>query len=201
MDELISKTLSHLFISLGGVSISAVVGITLGVLLTRISFLSAFVIGFSEILQTVPSLAMLAILMMFFGLGNPTAMMAIFLYSLLPVVRNTYTAMRGVDSSLLEAGKGMGMSRWQLLFLVEIPNAFPVILSGIRVSLITAYGIVTIAVLVGGGGLGGYIYRGTQTVNIGMILKGAIPICLMAVGTDFLLNKVEKKTSIEKRGK
>jgi osmoprotectant transport system permease protein len=92
----------------------------------------------------------------------------------------------------------MGMNKLQLLFQVELPNAFPVILSGIRVSLITAYGIVTIAVLVGGGGLGGYIYRGTQTVDMRMILTGAIPIFIMAVGTDFFLNRLEDRLHISK---
>ncbi|WRS28330.1 ABC transporter permease [Oscillospiraceae bacterium MB08-C2-2] len=193
MTELVVKSFSHLLLSWGGVAFAAVIGILLGILLTRVPVLSGPVLGLSEILQTVPSLAMLAILMMTFGLGDTTAIMAIFLYSLLPIVRNTYTAIRGVDAALLEAARGMGMSKLQMLLQVELPNALPLILSGIRVSLITAYGIVTIAVLVGGGGLGGYIYRGTQTADTAMVLMGAIPICAMAVGTDFLLNRLERK--------
>ncbi|MBE6011346.1 ABC transporter permease [Anaeropeptidivorans aminofermentans] len=198
MNVLIARTVSHILISWGGVFLAAFIGVVLGIILTRIQILSGIVIGVAEILQTIPSLAMLALLMMVFGLGNSTAVAAIFLYSLLPIVRNTYTALKEVPKALLEAGRGMGMNKLQLLFQVELPNAFPVILSGIRVSLITAYGIVTIAVLVGGGGLGGYIYRGTQTVDMRMILTGAIPIFIMAVGTDFFLNRLEDRLHISK---
>ena len=168
-------------------------GIVIGILLTRAQKISTPVISIIEVFQTVPSLAMLSILLIFFGLGNMTAIMAIFFYSLLPIVRNTYTGILSVEPALLEAGKGMGMNPFQVLLQVQIPNAIPVIVSGLRISLITAYGIVTIAVLVGGGGLGRYVYRGAQMQNMGMLLTGAIPICLMAFCTDLLLNKLEKK--------
>lgn len=193
MTELFSRILSHLLISVAGVSIAAVVGIVVGIVLTRARFLASPVIGIIEVLQTVPSLAMLSILMIFFGLGNATAITAIFFYSLLPIVRNTYTAIISVEPALLEAGRGMGMSNLQILTRVELPNAIPVIVSGLRISLITAYGIVTIAVLVGGGGLGSYVYRGAQTQNMRMLFTGAIPISLMAVLTDLALNKAEQK--------
>lgn len=193
MVELIQRITAHLLISIAGVTLAAVVGILLGILLTRFRRLASPVMGVIEVLQTIPSLAMLSILLIFFGLGNMTAIMAIFFYSMLPIVRNTYTAIISVDASLIEAGRGMGMSNLQLLTRVEIPNAVPVIVSGIRVSLITAYGIVTISVLVGGGGLGKYVYRGAQMQNMGMLLTGAVPISLMAVCTDLILNKVEKK--------
>lgn len=193
MPELLRRIIDHLYISLIGVLIAAVAGILLGILLSRFKKLAPPVIGIIEVFQTIPSLAMLSILLIFFGLGNLTAIMAIFFYSLLPIVRNTYTAILSVEPALLEAGKGMGMNGLQRLLQVELPNAVPVIVSGLRISLITAYGIVTISVLVGGGGLGKYVYRGTQTMDMTMLLTGAIPICLMAVLTDLLLNKLEKR--------
>ena len=195
MTELFTRITAHLFISLTGVAFAAVVGILLGVFLTRVKAAAAPVIAFIEILQTIPSIAMLIILLIFFGLGNRTAVMAIFLYSLLPIVRNTHTGILSVEPSLLEAGRGMGMNQLQMLAMVEIPNAISVIVAGLRVSLITAYGIVTIAVLVGGGGLGRYVYRGIQSQNMSMLLTGAIPICLMAFLTDLLMNRAEKYLS------
>lgn len=193
MAELVQRTIAHLLISLAGVFLATIVGVMLGILLTRAQKLAVPVMSAIEVLQTIPSLAMLSILLIFFGLGNMTAIMAIFFYSLLPIVRNTYTGILSVEPYLLEAGKGMGMSPLQVLLKVQIPNAIPVIVSGLRISLITAYGIVTIAVLVGGGGLGRYVYRGTQTKDMGMLLTGAIPICLMAFFTDLLLNRLEKR--------
>jgi len=195
MPELINRIIIHFFISLSGVALAAVAGIILGISLTRFKSSALPVIAFIELLQTIPSLAMLSIMLILFGLGNWPAIMAIFFYSLLPIVRNTYTGILSVESFLLEAGKGMGMNPLQLLLKVEIPNALPVIISGLRVSLITAYGIVTIAVLVGGGGLGRYVYRGTQTQDMSIMLTGAIPICFMAFFTDLWLNKAEKYLS------
>ena len=195
MNEIITRILTHLFISLSGVAIAAVAGIILGIALTRFKSAAMPVIAVIEVLQTIPSLAMLSIMLILFGLGNRPAIMAIFFYSLLPIVRNTYTGILSVEPFLLEAGKGMGMNPIQLLLKVEIPNALPVIISGLRVSLITAYGIVTIAVLVGGGGLGKYVYRGTQMQNMSVMLTGAVPICFMAFFTDLWLNKAEKYLS------
>ena len=193
MVELIERIAAHLMLSVAGVALASVIGITIGIALTRAKKIAAPVISIIEVFQTIPSLAMLSILLIFFGLGNGTAVMAIFFYSLLPIVRNTYTGILSIESFLLEAGRGMGMSPLQVLFRVQIPNAIPVIISGLRISLITAYGIVTISVLVGGGGLGRYVYRGTQMQDMEMLLTGAIPICLMAFFTDLLLNRLEKK--------
>ena len=192
MSELFTRITAHLLLSLAGVAFAAVVGILLGICLTRVKAAATPVIASIEIVQTIPALAMLSILLVFFGLGNRTAVIAIFLYSLLPIVRNTYTGILSVEPSLLDAGRGMGMNQLQMLTMVEIPNAVPVIVAGLRVSLITAYGIVTIAVLIGGGGLGRYVYRGIQMHSMSMLLTGAIPICLMAFSTDLLMNRAEK---------
>jgi len=194
MNEFLMRSLTHLLISAAGVLMATVVGALIGIALSRVKLLANPVIGLVEVLQTIPSLAMLSILFAISKkLGNSTAIIAIFFYSLLPIVRNTYTGVLSVDPSLLEVGRGMGMSSLQILLKVQIPNAISVIVSGMRISLITAYGIVTISVLVGGGGLGKYVYRGTQMQNMGMLLTGAIPICLMAFFTDLLLNKMERR--------
>ncbi len=193
MFELLQRAAVHLLISLSGVVLAMVVGVVIGVILTRVPKLAGPVIGVVEVLQTIPSLAMLSILLVFFGLGNMTAVMAIFFYSLLPIVRNTYIGILALELALLEAGRGMGMNSLQILFQVELPGAIPVIVSGLRISLITAYGIVTIAVLVGGGGLGRYVYRGIQMSDMTMLFTGAIPICLMAFLTDLFLNRLEQK--------
>lgn len=199
MNELIERIITHLQISVTGVALAAAFGMTVGILLTRFPKLATPSISVIEVFQTIPSLAMLSILLIFFGLGNTTAIMAIFFYSLLPIVRNTHAGIMSVDPALLEAGRGMGMNGLQILFRVEIPNAIPVIVSGLRISLITAYGIVTISVLVGGGGLGRFVYRGIQMQNMSVMLTGAIPIAIMAFLTDLLLNRLEKNLTKHNR--
>ena len=200
MPELLTRIIAHLLISVAGVALATIIGVMAGIALSRAQKLANPVIGLVEVLQTIPSLAMLSILFAIFRkLGSSTAIIAIFFYSLLPIVRNTYTGVLSVEPALLEAGRGMGMSSLQILFKVQIPNAISVIVSGMRISLITAYGIVTIAVLVGGGGLGKYVYRGTQMQDMGMLMTGAIPICLMAFFTDLLLNKVEKRLAKQQK--
>ena len=197
--EIIERILVHFQISVTGVALATLVGMIIGIALTRFPKMATPALSVIEVFQTVPSLAMLSILLIFFGLGNTTAIMAIFFYSLLPIVRNTHAGILSVDPALLDAGKGMGMNSLQVLFKVEIPNAIPVIVSGLRISLITAYGIVTIAVLVGGGGLGRFVYRGIQMQNMGVMLTGAIPIAAMAFLTDLLLNGLEKRLTRHNR--
>lgn len=187
MTDILISTYQHLQITLSGVFIAMVVGIITGIMITGHKLIAGVIMSLTDIIQTVPSLALLAILMMFFGLGDTTVIIALFLYSLLPVVRNTYVGLTGVAQSLLEAGTGMGMTRPQLLFKVKLPLALPVILSGVRVALVTALGVATIGVLIGSGGLGTFIYRGLQMANLEMILSGAIPLTILAIGTDLLL--------------
>jgi osmoprotectant transport system permease protein len=187
LTDILISTYQHLQITLSGVFIAMVVGIITGIMITGHKLIAGVIMSLTDIIQTVPSLALLAILMMFFGLGDTTVIIALFLYSLLPVVRNTYVGLTGVAQSLLEAGTGMGMTRPQLLFKVKLPLALPVILSGVRVALVTALGVATIGVLIGSGGLGTFIYRGLQMANLEMILSGAIPLTILAIGTDLLL--------------
>lgn len=193
MEEILMSTLSHLQITFTGVFIAAIIGVIMGITITRNKTIAAAILSLTDVVQTVPSIAMLAILMMLFGLGDTTAIVALALYSLLPIVRNTYVGINGVSSGLIEAGRGMGMTQMQLLLKVEIPIALPVILSGIRMAIITALGIATIGILIGAGGLGYFIYRGVQISNVTMILKGAIPVSLLAVAMDSLLLYAEKR--------
>jgi len=199
--EIIGRILVHFQISVTGVALATLVGMIIGIALTRFPKIATPALSVIEVFQTIPSLAMLSILLIFLGLGNNTAIMAIFFYSLLPIVCNTYAGILSVDPALLDAGKGMGMNSLQVLFKVEIPNAIPVIVSGLRISLITAYGIVTISVLVGGGGLGRFVYRGIQMQNMGVMLTGAIPIAAMAFLTDLLLNHLEKRLTKHSRSR
>jgi osmoprotectant transport system permease protein len=185
-------SIEHLWLSAAGALIAGIVGVPLGVILLRVRALVGPVMAVVDVLQTIPSLAMLAIVMFFLGLGNSSLIAVLFVYALLPVLRNTYTGLAGVSPDLLEAGKGMGMTRWQLLWQVQLPIALPVILAGFRVAMVTAIGIATIGTLIGAGGLGEPIWRGIQLRDTPMILAGAIPAALLAIIADILLGILEK---------
>jgi osmoprotectant transport system permease protein len=185
-------TLQHLELSAAGVALAMAIGIPLGYLITRNKILARTVLAFIDITQTIPALALLALLLLWMGLGNGPLIAALVIYSLLPIVRNTYTGLNSVDASLIEAGKGMGMTRWQLLRMVQIPIALPVIMAGIRVAMVTAIGIAAIGVLIGAGGLGAPIWRGMQQMDNGMILSGAIPAALLAIITETVMERVEQ---------
>jgi len=126
------------------------------------------------------------------GIGSKPSIVMIFLYSLLPIIKNTYTGLANVDRAILEAGRGMGMTNWQLMKMVQLPLALPVIMAGIRISAVTAVGLTTIAALIGAGGLGQLIYRGISMVNNRMIIAGAVPAMVLTLVIDFLLNILEK---------
>lgn len=185
-------TLQHLELSAIGVALAAAIGVPLGYIITRNKMLAKIVMGTTDMLQTIPALALLALLMLWLGLGDGPLIAALVVYSLLPIVRNTYTGITGIDASLVEAGKGMGMTKWQLLRMVQIPIAVPVIMAGIRVAMVTAIGIASIGVLIGAGGLGAPIWRGMQQMDNAMILSGAIPAALLAIITEIFMERVEK---------
>ena len=192
MDGILMLTVEHLILSAIGVGLALLVGIPLAILITRNQTVAGFTMAVTDVLQTIPSMALLAALMLYLGLGNQTLVVTLMLYSLLPVVRNTYTGLTGIDKGLLEAGKGMGMTKWQLLRMVQIPMALPVILAGVRVAMVTAIGIATIGVLIGAGGLGAPIWRGMQIMDNAMILSGAIPAALIAILCEIGLGRLEK---------
>jgi osmoprotectant transport system permease protein len=168
----------------------------LGVWLTRRPGLEKPVIGAANIIQTVPSLALFGFLLPAPWIGERAdrlAILALTLYALLPLIRNTYVGITGVDRSIVEAGRGMGMTDRQLLFQVELPLALSVIIAGIRVATVISVGLATIAAAIGAGGLGEFIFRGLAMVNNAVILAGAIPAALMALLADFLLGRLEKR--------
>lgn len=184
----------HFLISIYGVLFAAIVGIPLGILIARHSKLSSVVIGIANVIQTVPSLAMLSIIMLGLGLGVNTVIATVFLYALLPIIKNTYSGMQSVDPSILDSGKGMGMTRFQRLYMVELPLSMSVIMAGIRNALVLAIGITAIGTFVGAGGLGDIIIRGTNATNGGaIILAGALPTVLMAIISDLVLQWVQNR--------
>jgi len=186
--------LRHFLISIYGVLFAAIVGIPIGFLISRRGKLADWVIGIANVIQTIPSLAMLSILMLGLGLGTTTVIVTVFLYSLLPIIKNTYTGVKNVDSNILDTGKGMGMTRLQITFMVELPLSLSVIMAGIRNALVVGIGITAIGTFIGAGGLGDIITRGVNATDGGaIILSGAIPTALMAIISDFILGIIEKK--------
>jgi len=154
---------------------------------------SNIVIGIANIIQTIPSLALFAFAMSIFGIGAANAIFALFLYALLPIIKNTLIGIRNVNSAIREAARGMGMSKVQIMFKVEVPLAVSVIMGGVRIATVTCIGIATIATLIGAGGLGQMIYQGIGMMDYEMIFAGAICSALLALLADFLLGIVEKR--------
>ncbi|WP_159648401.1 ABC transporter permease [Erysipelothrix aquatica] len=188
--------LRHFLISIYGVLFASLVAIPLGFFIDRHRKLAPWVIRLGNIIQTIPSLAMLSILMIGMGLGPNTVVVTVFLYSLLPIVKNTYTGVLNVDDQLLDVAKGMGMTQWQILYKVELPLAVSIIIGGIRNALVVAIGITAIGTFIGAGGLGDIITRGINVSNGSAIVwAGAIPTALMAILSDLLLGSIEKRLS------
>lgn len=192
----------HFLISIYGVLIAAVVGIPIGILISKYGRLSTYVITIANIIQTIPGLAMLAILMLAIGLGQTTVVVAVFLYSLLPIIKNTYTGINNINKDLTDSGKGMGLTKLQVLYMIELPLSLSVIIAGIRIALVVAIGITAIGAFIGAGGLGDIIIRGTNaTDGTAIILAGAIPTALMAVLADLILSFIERKIDPVKKNR
>ncbi|HEJ8539469.1 TPA: ABC transporter permease [Staphylococcus aureus] len=184
----------RLLMSVYGVLFAALIGIPLGILLARYTKLSGFVITIANIIQTVPVIAMLAILMLVMGLGSETVVLTVFLYALLPIIKNTYTGIASVDANIKDAGKGMGMTRNQVLRMIELPLSVSVIIGGIRIALVVAIGVVAVGSFIGAPTLGDIVIRGTNaTDGTTFILAGAIPIAIIAIVIDVLLRFLEKR--------
>jgi osmoprotectant transport system permease protein len=176
--------------------IATLIGIPLGILITRRKNLRSYVLGIANILQTIPSLALFGLLIpvpIIGGIGTIPAIVVLIVYSLLPIIRNTYIGITSIDAAIIEAGQGMGMSDRQLLLQVEIPLALGVILAGVRVATVIAIGIATIAPAIGAGGLGVFIFRGIAVVNNQLILAGAVPAAGIALLADFAIGWLEKR--------
>ena len=197
-----SQFIRHFLISIYGVLFAAIVGIPLGFWISRHGKLADWVVGAANVIQTIPSLAMLSILMLGLGLGVNTVVTTVFLYSLLPIIKNTYAGVQSVDKNILDSGKGMGMTRWQLTYMIELPLALAIIMAGIRNAMVVGIGITAIGTFIGAGGLGDIITRGVNVTDGGaIILAGAIPTALMAVISDLFLGWVEKKLDPTKNKK
>lgn len=186
----------HLFLVVISTVVAVAIGVPLGILLTRRPGWRRPILGFANVCQTIPSLALFGFLIplpFIGGVGARTAIVALVVYALLPIVRNTYTGIVNVDPAVREAGRGMGMTDRELLVMVELPLAAGVIFSGIRVATVIGVGVATIAAAVGAGGLGVYIFRGVSVVDDTLILAGALPAALLALAADGLLGLVERR--------
>jgi osmoprotectant transport system permease protein len=194
--EILTLAVEHLTLVSAGMIIAVAIGVPLGIVVTRKAKLGRLILGATNIVQTVPSLALFGFLIpvpVLGGIGSRTAIVALSLYALLPIVRNTHAGLAGVDPATLEAARGMGMTEMQILWQVQIPLSLGVILAGIRVAAVTSVGIATIAAAIGAGGLGTYIFRGLSMVNYQVILIGAIPVALLALLADGLLGWAERR--------
>ena len=185
----------HLYLTVFSVFMAIVIGVPLGILISKSEKLSKPIIGVTNVIQAVPSLALLGFLIPFIGIGSTPAIVMVVLYSLLPIVKNTYTGLTNIDSDILEAAKGIGLTSSQTMKKVQLPLAFPVIMAGIRISAVTAVGLMTIAAFIGAGGLGYLVFSGISTVDNNMILAGAIPACILALLIDFVVGRLETKMS------
>lgn len=200
--DIVDLTLEHLWMVGIATLIAVAVGVPLGILISRKPLLRNPVIAAANIIQTIPSLALFGFLLPTPWIGDRAgrlAILALALYALLPLIRNTYAGIEGVDRAVIEAARGMGLTDWQLLFKVELPLASSVILAGIRVAVVISVGLATIAAAIGAGGLGELIFRGLAMVNNSVILAGAIPAALMALAADVLLGWLERRLAPQRR--
>ncbi|MDR3341452.1 MAG: ABC transporter permease [Treponema sp.] len=190
--DILLRTLEHIQLTLFSIGIAVLIGVPLGILISYIVQLKKPVLGFANVMQAVPSIALLGFLVPFLGIGEKPAVFMVVVYSLLPIIKNTVTGLAGINPQTLEAAKGIGMTRFQILAKIKLPLALPVIMAGIRISAVTSVGLVTLAAFIGAAGLGYLIYSGIRTVNTYQILAGAAPACMLALFVDFAAALVEK---------
>ena len=194
--EVVGLVGQHLLLVLVSTAIAVAIGVPVGILLTRRPAWRGPVLGLANVFQTIPSLAMFGFLIplpFLGGIGARTAIVALVVYALLPIVRNTYVGISGIDPAVREAARGMGMTDGELLRIVELPLSAGVILAGIRVATVVGVGTATIAAAIGAGGLGVYIFRGVAVVDNTLILAGAVPAAILALGADGLLGMLERR--------
>lgn len=185
----------HLGISSVSILIAGITGLLLGILISEKKSLSPFVLGITSIIYTVPAISMLGFLIPFSGIGNTTAIIALTIYALLPMVRNTYTGIRSIDKDILEAARGMGSTDFEILYKIKLPLAVPVILTGLRSMVVMTIALAGIASFIGAGGLGVAIYRGITTNNSALTVAGSLLIALIAIVSDGLFSLAEKSLS------
>jgi osmoprotectant transport system permease protein len=192
--EILSLLVEHIELTIVAVLIAVVIGVPLGIIITRNKKLANGVIGVANLTQAIPSLAILGFLIPVIGIGSGPAITMVVLYSMLPIIKNTYTGITNINPDMLEAAKGLGMTSGQTLRIIKIPLAMPVIMAGIRMAAVTAVGLMTTAAFVGAGGLGYLVFSGIQTVDNNLILFGAIPAAVLALVIDFITGKIEDTT-------
>lgn len=190
--DILLKTEQHIYLSLLALIAGCVIAIPLGIYLTHKQHLANAVLAVVSVIQTIPSLALFGFMIPLFGIGTVPALVALTLYSLLPILQNTWTGIREVDQSVVEAGKGMGMTPRQVLWRIQLPLARSVILAGVRTSTVHTIGLATIATFIGAGGLGDLIMRGIQMIDPQMILIGAIPTAILAIAFDLFLRFIDQ---------
>ena len=193
-DAILVASWEHLQLTFISLFLATFIAIPLGISLTRYKKWAEPIIGITAIFQTVPSLALLGFMMPLLGIGTTPAIVALTIYGLLPILRNTYTGIIGVNSASVEAGTGMGMTSLQVLWMVELPMALSIIMAGVRTATVLIIGVATLAALIGAGGLGDLIYRGIAMSNSPLILAGALPAALLAIFFDFSLKYLETKS-------
>lgn len=181
------QLVEHIQLVLFAMALAVTFGATAGILLTRLRKLATPVLGIASVIQTIPSLALLALMIPLLGIGVVPAVAALFLYALLPIMRNTYTAIDEVDPAIIEVGRGMGMTEWQILYRVQIPLCVPLVMAGIRTSIVICVGIATLCTFIGAGGLGTMIMEGMQTKGSTLIFAGVLPAILLALALDGLM--------------
>jgi osmoprotectant transport system permease protein len=194
-------TFEHIWLTASAMLFAAVIGLPLGVWLTRHERWARPVLGVANVLQTIPSLALFGLLLPVPFLGDRAARLAIVAltgYALLPILRNTYAGIRSVDAALIDVANALGMTSWQRLSKVELPMAASVILAGLRTATVTCVGVATIAAAIGAGGLGELIFRGVASVDNGLVLAGAIPAALLALSADGVLGLLEKRLTVRR---
>ncbi len=189
---ILNATAQHVVISVWAVLIGTLIAVPLGIALSRNQSAAKPVMTVVGIIQTIPSLVLFGLAMPLLGIGFRTGLIVLIVYSILPILRNTYTGMREVEYRYIEAAKGMGMSNAQILLDVELPIALPVIIAGVRISTVYIISWATLAALIGAGGLGDLIFTGLQTYNYNMILAGALPACLLALATGWLIGMAQR---------
>jgi len=191
--ELLVKTWQQIYISAISLGLGIIVAVPLSIILMKFPRVAKVVIAIASMLQTIPALALLAIMIPFFGVGKLPAIIALFLYSLMPILRNTYVGLMGVNPDTIDSARGLGMTNLQLILKVDIPLAMPVIMAGIRLSAIYVIAWATLASYIGAGGLGDFIFNGLSLYQTDLIFGGTIPVIILALLTDYLLGKLERK--------
>lgn len=191
--ELLVKTWQQIYISAISLALGIIVAVPLSVILMKFPRTAKVVISLASMLQTIPALALLAMMIPFFGVGRVPAIVALFLYSLMPILRNTYVGLMDVNADTVDSARGLGMTEMQLILKVDIPLAMPVIMAGIRLSAIYVIAWATLASYIGAGGLGDFIFNGLSLYQPDLIFGGTIPVIILALLTDYLLGKLEKK--------